>query len=126
MKKARSSINRPTVIILASLAILAAVISTRGLAASLNQKNLALTSEVSELVSTNQWIKYQISDKISLDKIESYAKQNLQMAEAPNEQILTLDVDMNKINSSGTAEDRTGWLEMIQKNIGEIFDGQGQ
>lgn len=126
MKKARSSINRPTVIILASLAILAAVISTRGLAASLNQKNLALTSEVSELVSTNQWIKYQISDKISLDKIESYAKQNLQMAEAPNEQILTLDVDMNKINSSGTAEDRTGWLEMIQKNIGDIFDGQGQ
>lgn len=126
MKKARSSINRPTVIILASLAILAAVISTRGLAASLNQKNLALTSEVSELVSTNQWIKYQISDKISLDKIESYAKQNLQMVEAPNEQILTLDVDMNKINSSGTAEDRTGWLEMIQKNIGDIFDGQGQ
>lgn len=126
MKKARSSINRPTVIILASLAILAAVISTRGLAASLNQKNLALTSEVSELVSTNQWIKYQISDKISLDKIESYAKQNLQMAEAPNEQILTLDVDMNKINSTGSAEDRTGWLEMIQKNIGDIFDGQGQ
>ena len=126
MKKARSIINRPTVIILAALATLAAMISTRGLAASLNQKNIALNNEVSELVSTNQWIKYQISDKISLDKIESYAKQNLQMAEAANEQILSLDVDMNKINSTGTEAPRTGWLEKIQKNIGDIFDGQGQ
>jgi hypothetical protein len=100
------------------------LITTRGIAANLNQRNLVLTKEVSELVSTNQWIKYQISDKISLEKIEVHAKSKLMMVDVTNKDIRYLSVDLNYVNEIKQAEDSKVWYIKLQENVGDIFDGQ--
>lgn len=100
------------------------LITTRGIAANLNQRNLVLTKEVSELVSTNQWIKYQISDKISLEKIEIHAKSKLMMVDVTNKDIRYLSVDLNYVNEIKQAEENRAWYIKLQENVGDIFDGQ--
>lgn len=100
------------------------LITTRGIAANLNQRNIALTKEVSELVSTNQWIKYQLSDKISLEKIEVHAKSKLMMVDVTNKDIKYLSVDLNYVNEIKQAESNIAWFEKLQENVGDIFDGQ--
>ena len=106
--------------ILLSLMVL---ILTRGIEAYLNQKNISLKNNISELVSTNQWIKYQISDKMSLDKIETYAKNNLGMVEITNENMKYVKVSMKKI-AEGTVVAEENWQSLLKKNVEEIFDGQ--
>jgi hypothetical protein len=100
------------------------LITTRGIAANLNQRNLVLTKEVSELVSTNQWIKYQISDKISLEKIEVHAKSKLMMIDVTNKDIRYLSVDLNYVNEIKQVETKKAWFIKLQENVGDIFDGQ--
>lgn len=100
------------------------LITTRGIAANLNQRNIALTKEVSELVSTNQWIKYQLSDKISLEKIEVHAKSKLMMVDVTNKDIKYLSVDLNYVNEIKQAESNIAWFVKLQENVGDIFDGQ--
>ncbi len=100
------------------------LITSRGIAANLNQRNIALTKEVSELVSTNQWIKYQISDKISLEKIEVHAKSKLMMVDVTNKDIRYLSVDLNYVNEIKQAEIKEAWYIKLQENVGDIFDGQ--
>lgn len=100
------------------------LITSRGIAANLNQRNIALTKEVSELVSTNQWIKYQISDKISLEKIEVHAKSKLMMIDVTNKDIRYLSVDLNYVNEIKQVETKKAWFIKLQENVGEIFDGQ--
>ncbi|KAF0091446.1 MAG: hypothetical protein FD141_1235 [Fusobacteria bacterium] len=100
------------------------LITSRGIAANLNQRNIALTKEVSELVSTNQWIKYQISDKISLEKIEVHAKSKLMMIDVTNKDIRYLSVDLNYVNEIKQGETNKAWFIKLQENVGDIFDGQ--
>lgn len=100
------------------------LITTRGIAANLNQRNTVLSKEVSELVSTNQWIKYQISDKISLEKIEVYAKSKLMMVDVTNKDIRYLSVDLNYVNEIKQVESKKTWFIKLQENVGDIFDGQ--
>lgn len=119
--KGNSKIN--TVFLLLMITVLL-LITTRGIAANLNQRNLALTKEVSELVSTNQWIKYQISDKISLEKIEVHAKSKLMMVDVTNKDIKYLSVDLNYVNEIKQEESRKAWYIKLQENVGDIFDGQ--
>lgn len=126
MGKKRGGSNWITIVILSALAVLAALIATKGLAAGLNQKNITLNKEVEQLVSTNQWIKYQISDKILMDRIESTAKGSLGMGPASTDQIKYLAVDMKKINNPADGMKESNWLEKIRRNIGELFNGQGR
>ena len=100
------------------------LITSRGIAANLNQRNIALSKEVSELVSTNQWIKYQISDKISLEKIEVHAKSKLMMVDVTNKDIRYLSVDLNYVNEIKQVETKRAWFIKLQENVGDIFDGQ--
>ena len=119
--KGKNSIN---IIFISLMATFFIFIATRGLSANLNQKNLSLTKEVSELVSTNQWIKYQISDKISLDKIAVHARTKLNMVDITNKDIKYLSVDLNYINAIKQMELEKNWLDKLQKNVRDIFDGQ--
>lgn len=119
--KGNNKVN--TVFILLMITVLL-LITTRGIAANLNQRNLALTKEVSELVSTNQWIKYQISDKISLEKIEVHAKSKLMMVDVTNKDIRYLSVDLNYVNEIKQEEINKAWYIKLQENVGDIFDGQ--
>lgn len=119
--KGNNKIN--TIFILLMITVLL-LITTRGVAANLNQRNLALTKEVSELVSTNQWIKYQISDKISLEKIEVHAKSKLMMVDVTNKDIRYLSVDLNYVNEIKQDETNRAWYIKLQENVGDIFDGQ--
>ena len=119
--KGNNKIN--TIFILLMITVLL-LITTRGIAANLNQRNLALTKEVSELVSTNQWIKYQISDKISLEKIEVHAKSKLMMVDVTNKDIRYLSVDLNYVNEIKQEETNRIWYIKLQENVGDIFDGQ--
>lgn len=119
--KGNNKIN--TVFLLLMITVLL-LITTRGIAANLNQRNLALTKEVSELVSTNQWIKYQISDKISLEKIEVHAKSKLMMVDVTNKDIRYLSVDLNYVNEIKQEETNKAWYIKLQENVGDIFDGQ--
>lgn len=116
--------NNMTVIFVVIMATILVLIAARGIAANLNQKNLALTSEVSQLVSTNQWIKYQISDKISLDKIETYARTKLNMTDVKNKDIRYVSVDLNYVNEIKQEEIEKPWHLKLQENVGEIFNGQ--
>lgn len=119
--KGNNSINIIFFLLMATVLVL---IATRGIAANLNQRNLVLNKEVSELVSTNQWIKYQISDKISLDKIEVYAKTKLHMVDVTNKDIRYVSVDLNYVNEIKQQEIKKSWQEKLQENVGDIFDGQ--
>ena len=116
--------NNMTVIFVVIMATILVLIATRGIAANLNQKNIALSSEVSELVSTNQWIKYQISDKISLDKIETYARTKLNMTDVKNKDIRYVSVDLNYVNEIKQDEIEKPWHLKLQENVGEIFNGK--
>ncbi len=119
--KGNNSMNFIFILLMFTVLIL---ITTRGLAANLNQKNIVLNKEVSELVSTNQWIKYQISDKISLDKIAVYAKSKLNMVDITNKDIRYISVDLNYVNEIKQVEIKKNWLEKLQNHVRDIFDGQ--
>ncbi len=121
MSKNKGNNNLNLVFILLMVTVLT-LITTRGLAANLNQKNIGLNKEVSELVSTNQWIKYQISDKISLDKIVVYAKTKLNMVDITNKDIRYISVDLNYVNEIKQIEVKKNWLEKLQVNVRNIFD----
>ncbi|MDD2370685.1 MAG: hypothetical protein PHQ32_01645 [Firmicutes bacterium] len=119
--KGNNSMNYIFILLMVTVLVL---ITTRGLATNLNQKNIVLNKEVSELVSTNQWIKYQISDKISLDKIAVYAKTKLHMTDITNKDVKYLSVDLNYVNEIKQLEIKENWLEKLQNHVRDIFDGQ--
>ena len=116
--------NKVNIVLFLLMTTVLALIATRGIAANLNQRNIALNKKVSQLVSTNQWIKYQISDKISLDKIEVYAKSRLMMLDVTNKDIRYLAVDLNYVNEIKQPEEKRLWYIKLQENVGDIFDGQ--
>ena len=120
MGKGNKKLN---ILIFTVMLLLMVLILTRGIAAYLSQQNISLTSEVSELVSTNQWIKYQISDKMSLDKIEIKAKENLGMVEASNSSIKYVKINMKDI-AAGEEVTKPDWKTILRNNIEEIFNGQ--
>lgn len=120
-KRLRMGLSNGTLIVF--MTVLMLFVGTRAWAASLNQKNIRLTSEVRELVSTNQWIKYQISDKISLDKLEVYARDALQMQPLNNAAVQYLSVDMAKINQKAIVAAESTWVDRLQQSVGDIFDG---
>ncbi len=116
--------NKINIIFFVLMITVLLLITSRGIAANLNQRNITLTKEVSELVSTNQWIKYQISDKISLENIEVYAKSKLFMVDVTNKDIRYLSVDLNYVNEINQDEINKAWYKKLQENVGDIFDGQ--
>lgn len=118
--KKKNSISKPLAI---TMVVLTLFITSKGLSASLNQKNLGLREEVAELASTNQWIKYQISDKMSLDKIEAYARNSLAMTETAHINMNKVSVDLDKINQTNIIATDYSWMDKLQKNVGDIFDG---
>lgn len=119
MGKGNKNLN---ILIIVVLSLLMVLILTRGIAAYLSQQNIALTNKVSELVSTNQWIKYQISDKISLDKIEVAAKERLGMIEVANDNIKYIKINMADI-ALGQGTKKEDWITLLRNNIEDIFNG---
>lgn len=102
-------------------------ITVRGVSSSLSQENLRLQEEKHALASSNEWIKYEINDRISLDRVANYAKTDLGMQEASNEQVKVVPVDMAKINEPVVRTvdvDHNGdFLARLQKTVGELFNG---
>lgn len=123
MSKTKRGNNKVNIMFFVLMGTVLILITTRGLAANLNQRNITLNKEVSQLVSTNQWIKYQISDKISLDKIEIYAKSKLKMVELTNKNIKYLSVNLDYVNEIKQDTIKKSWIEKLQENVGDIFDG---
>lgn len=106
------------------MALLFVFITAKGLSASLDQRNQSLQKEVAELASTNQWTKSQISDKISLDKIEAYARENLLMLDAAGASVTRAAVDMERISQTNAVATESSWTERLQQNVGDIFNGK--
>ena len=119
MEKGNKKLNTLIILVLSLLMVL---ILTRGISAYLSQQNIALTNKVSELVSTNQWIKYQISDKMSLDKIEVAAKERLGMIEVTNDNIKYIKINMVDI-ALGQRINKEDWMTLLKNNVEDIFNG---
>lgn len=102
-------------------------ITVRGISSSLSQENLRLQEEKHALASSNEWIKYEINDRISLDRVANYAKTDLGMQEASSDQVKVVSVDMNKINEpvvkTADVENDGNFLARLQKTVGELFNG---
>lgn len=120
IRKERSNLKRMGLV----MALLIVFITAKGLSASLDQRNQSLQKEVAELASTNQWIKSQISDKISLDKIEAYARENLLMLDAAGASVTRAAVDMERISQTNAVATESSWTERLQQNVGDIFNGK--
>ena len=120
IRKERSNLKRMGLV----MALLFVFITAKGLSASLDQRNQSLQKEVAELASTNQWIKSQISDKISLDKIEAYARENLLMLDAAGASVTRAAVDMERISQTNAVATESSWTERLQQNVGDIFNGK--
>ena len=120
IRKERSNLKRMGLV----MALLIVFITAKGLSASLDQRNQSLQKEVAELAGTNQWIKSQISDKISLDKIEAYARENLLMMDAAGASVTRAAVDMERISQTNTVATESTWTERLQQNVGDIFNGK--
>ena len=119
MEKGNKKLNTLIIVVLSLLMVL---ILTRGISAYLSQQNIALTNKVSELVSTNQWIKYQINDKILLDKIEVAAKERLGMIEVTNDNIKYIKINMADI-ALGQGTNKEDWMTLLRNNVEDIFNG---
>ena len=120
IRKERSNLKRMGLV----MALLIVFITAKGLSASLDQRNQSLQKEVAELASTNQWTKSQISDKISLDKIEAYARENLLMLDAAGASVTRAAVDMERISQTNAVATESSWTERLQQNVGDIFNGK--
>lgn len=120
IRKERSNLKRMGLV----MALLFVFITAKGLSASLDQRNQSLQKEVAELASTNQWTKSQISDKISLDKIEAYARENLLMLDAAGASVTRAAVDMERISQTNAVATESSWTERLQQNVGDIFNGK--
>ena len=120
IRKERSNLKRMGLV----MALLIVFITAKGLSASLDQRNQSLQKEVAELAGTNQWIKSQISDKISLDKIEAYARENLLMLDAAGASVTRAAVDMERISQTNAVATESSWTERLQQNVGDIFNGK--
>ena len=120
IRKERSNLKRMGLV----MALLFVFITAKGLSASLDQRNQSLQKEVAELAGTNQWIKSQISDKISLDKIEAYARENLLMLDAAGASVTRAAVDMERISQTNAVATESSWTERLQQNVGDIFNGK--
>ncbi len=124
MKRIRKEKKNSYKRIILLMGLLIVFITAKGLSANLDQKNQSLQKEVAELASTNQWIKSQISDKISLDKIEAYARENLLMMDAAGASVTRAAVDMERISQTNTVATESTWTERLQQNVGDIFNGK--
>lgn len=109
------------------LLVLFLFVTARGFSSYLDQENLKLQGELHSLASSNEWLKYEINDKVSLNQVEEYAKNNLQMSEPTDAQIQGVGVDLEKIQAPLVKDDeglKTGWLAKMQKTVGDIFNGK--
>ena len=121
-KKGTAIYTKLAIILLVSLFLF---VTIRGVSSNFNQEKLKLEKEVHSLASSNEWIKYKINDKISLDNLEKYAS-GAGMAEATKEQIEVVIVDKNKINPPPVvaAEKEESFFDSIKRTIREFFNGQ--
>lgn len=119
MGKGNKKLN---ILLIIVLLLLMVFILTRGTAAYLSQKNIALTNKAIELISTNQWIKYQINDKMPLDRIEMVAKERLGMIEVTNNNIKYIKINMADI-ISGQGTKKEDWITLLINNVEDIFNG---
>ena len=99
-------------------------VTIRGVSSNFNQERLKLEKEIHSLTSSNEWIKYEINDKISLDNLEKYALE-VGMKEVTKEQIEVVIIDKNKINPASviTEKKEESFFYNIKRAIGELLNG---
>ena len=85
-----------------------------------------MKSKIHSLASANEWIKYEINDKFSLENIENFAKNKLNMNEIDYSQVKVVSVNMDKINEPIVIIDNKNefWFNKLQKTIGELLNVQ--
>ena len=100
-------------------------VTIRGVSSNFNQEKLKLEKEAHSLASSNEWIKDEINDKISLDNLERYAA-GAGMTEATKAQIEVVAIDKNKIDPPPVVEatKEESFFDSIKRTIGEFFNGQ--
>lgn len=101
-------------------------VTVRGISSNYSQEKLKLEKEVHSLASSNEWIKYEINDKISLENLEAYSV-GAGMAEAKKEQIEVIPVDKTKIDPPPVVIEEVkeeSFFDNIKRTIGEFFNGQ--
>lgn len=129
VKKGKIGTTVYTKFVIILLVFLFVFVTIRGVLSNLNQEKLKLEKEVHSLASSNEWIKYEINDKISLDNLEKYAAR-AGMTEAVKEQIEVVIFNKNKIIPSSALaikKEKSVFnfsFNNIKKAIGEFFNGK--